>query len=656
MELVETLWYRDDPSDDTKLIAEPVQYIVGGSRIQIKKSPFAFKDEIKSMGGARWHGFDPEPKKEWSIANTRRNHFQLGVLENKDPSPYAWFDRLELPDPMDYLPDTLAFYEACYTATKEQIPMDFKRPLKRHQELFVRMCHFLHFHIIAGEMGTGKTLAYQETIERGYADHGIDKWLYIGPLKVLDNIKYEFGQWDFPFDKIHVDFWNPEKLRNFDPHNCGYGGVVLDESTAFKNFGTDQSKGAFALAEHIRDVYGNDGYVIAGSGTPAPKTPVDWWSICEIVYPGFLKEGSEKAFKRRLAFMEQQEINPDHVISKAVGFRDDEMKCDKCGVHKDEHFTDDHKWRPSVNEVMLLNSRLLGLVTTVFKKDVLKDLPEKIFKVETAKPSPSVMRAAKVIMNSADSVITAMTQLRQLSDGFQYREVMDGEMKCDACSDGTMLVWQDKNDPNLIYENLDFVLEGTEYEETTVPCLKCRGKQVVPKKKRQTKEIPTPKQGMLEYWLKQCEDTGRLVSFAGFKGSLSRICTICHKQGWSTIRCDGTGWTVSTPSEVLWKQKEGADSLDFWRNTKDNELVAFVSHPKSGGKGLTLTESNVAVFWSNDFNPESRWQAIDRVHRMGQTRGVYIVDFDHLPTDTKVREVLEQNRKLEKMTLGDFAL
>jgi hypothetical protein len=65
----------------------------------------------------------------------------------------------------------------------------------------------------------------------------------------------------------------------------------------------------------------------------------------------------------------------------------------------------------------------------------------------------------------------------------------------------------------------------------------------------------------------------------------------------------------------------------------------------------------MAVFYSNDFNPESRSQAEDRIHRMGmdENRGCKIVDIYHLPSDTRVREILRDNRKLELMTMGEFS-
>jgi len=64
----------------------------------------------------------------------------------------------------------------------------------------------------------------------------------------------------------------------------------------------------------------------------------------------------------------------------------------------------------------------------------------------------------------------------------------------------------------------------------------------------------------------------------------------------------------------------------------------------------------MAVFWSNDFNPESRSQAEDRIHRIGmdENKGATIVDLIHLPTDMNIREVLRDNRRLELLSMGEI--
>jgi SNF2 family DNA or RNA helicase len=195
-----------------------------------------------------------------------------------------------------------------------------------------------------------------------------------------------------------------------------------------------------------------------------------------------------------------------------------------------------------------------------------------------------------------------------------------------------------------------------EYVETLVkeemPCATCNGVGEVDKVERQTKEVPCPKEDALVNLLEENEETGRLVVFAGFTGSVDRVTKICLKQGWDVVRVDGRGWLVYRADETPTEEKP----LDYWANMVKYPRVVFVAHPKSGGMALTLVESRMICYYSNDYNPESRSQSEDRIHRPGMdlNKGATIVDLLHLPTDEKVLSVLKDNRRLELMSMGEF--
>ena len=188
----------------------------------------------------------------------------------------------------------------------------------------------------------------------------------------------------------------------------------------------------------------------------------------------------------------------------------------------------------------------------------------------------------------------------------------------------------------------------------------------VTKFKRITREVPCPKEDVVVDILEQCENQRRVVFFAGFTGSLDRLTRICQREGWDTIRVDGRGWSIarltgeknedSTPTTERIRLD---NPLDFWVENPERQ-IAFIAHPMSGGISLTLCEqegrpgANTAVFFSNDYNPATRSQAVDRIHRTGMLGGALIIDILHLPTDKRVLEVLNQNRKLELMTMGVF--
>ena len=60
---------------------------------------------------------------------------------------------------------------------------------------------------------------------------------------------------------------------------------------------------------------------------------------------------------------------------------------------------------------------------------------------------------------------------------------------------------------------------------------------------------------------------------------------------------------------------------------KDSPLRFFVGQPKTGGYGITLTEANTVIYYSNSYDLEIRLQSEDRAHRIGQKNKVTYVEF-----------------------------
>jgi SNF2 family DNA or RNA helicase len=601
-------------------------------KIVFIKSPFALKDEIKSMAGARWHGFDPEkPRKVWSVKDCQRNRLQLQFLMGQNP--LEWFDR-------------------------DIIRHTYTRPLMLHQKDMADLGLTYHYQIWAADLGTGKSLAGIELMEKSERP----RWFWVGPKSGLMAAEREFKKWNISnFLDIEVMTYEGlvKRMKNWE--GMAPNGVIFDEASRLKNHTAQRSQAAQMLADGIRADWGADGYVILMSGTPAPKAPIDWWSLAEICYPGWLKEGHPSSFEKRLAFIVQKE-GLSGVYPHRIGWKDNENKCSVCGQLELDGPHDKfaaateaeaHVFQPSVNECAYLYERLKGLVVIKNKKDCL-DLPEKQYRLVRCEPTPSVLRVAKSLLASAPNVITGMTWLRELSDGFQYRDKVVGKTTCPACTDGKMNVWIDPDDDEKTFQMIDYL--DADYVATlskvTWPCGTCGGSMEVDKIERITREVPCPKEAALIDLLEENEEQGRIVIFAGFTGSVDRVTSTCQKQGWHIVRMDGRGAHVFTNENV---QVE-VDPLDYWANIEGNPRVAFIAHPQSGGMGLTLTESRMSVFYSNDFNPESRSQAEDRIHRIGMdmNRGATIVDLVHLPTDERVLEVLRDNRRLERMTLGEI--
>ena len=606
------------------------------NRIEFLKSPFSLKDEIKAMQGARWHGFQDPPRKIWSVDNCPRNWFSLQVLFGENP--YTWFDR-----PLEV--------------------HEYERPLMSHQKDMADAGLTYHFQIWGAEMGVGKTLSAIEVIEKSK----VTDWWWVGPRSGLFAIERELIKWELATD-INLEVMTYEgltkRMKTWTDGDLPPKGIVFDESQRIKSPKSQRSQAAQAIADGMREHYGTDAYVILMSGTPSPKSPLDWWKPANVCYPGFIKEGNPMAFKLRLGICQKQENKiTGQTFLQHVTWRDNEKKCDLCGELKghQNHVTalqvcteDLHKFVPSKNEVSYLYERLKGLAIVKHKKDCL-DLPEKQYRIIQCEPTPALCRVAQALVKSAPTTITGLTWLRELSDGFQYRRKVVGQQPCPACAgDGTMEYWVDPDDEDKAFSMTDML--NPDYADTlvkqTLTCMTCGGTGEVDKLERTVKEIPCPKDDALRDLLDENEDQGRVVIFAGFTGSIDKVTHTCQKEGWDVVRVDGRGWIVyakdGTPIKV--------DPLDYWADLEHNDKVAFVAHPKSGGVGLTLTEARMTIYYSNSYESESRIQSEDRIHRIGmdENKGATIVDLIHLPTDEQVLERLKSNRRLELLTLGEL--
>jgi hypothetical protein len=558
-------------------------------------------EEIKAMDGAKWHGYDDVPIKKWSIRDNARNRFQLSFLAGLEP----------------YTP-----YE------KPLIDYTSQRSPYKHQHYGTRFMLTRHYCIYAAEMGVGKSLAAIEAIEHS----GIKDVWWVAPKSALASTYLELDKWKA---KVRPELYTYDALKkvleNWQEGQPPPQMVIFDECSRVKNPTAQRSQAALHLANSIRDYYGEDGYVILMSGSPAPKSPADWWHLCEIACPGFIREGNQPKFIQRLAVTQKNESGGGFYTS-VVAWKDNDKRCNECGKLQDDvdhnmmvagvHF---HPFIPAKNEVSYLYERMKGLVEVVFKKDCL-ELPEKQYRLIKLKPTLSTAQAAKLMSVQYPGAAEKLTRLRELSDGFQYKEEKTGTEKCSGCGG-----------------------KGTIEDN---PCISCGGKGECNTFSRTWITLPTPKEDALADLLDEHEEVGRLVIYAAFTASIDRVVEICKKYQWDVIRVDGRGWNWSGL-----EPKTDVEMLKiFQRQTEHANRVVFVGHPGSAGMGLTLTASPTIVYWSNDFNAESRIQSEDRIHRPGMdvNRGATIVDLIHLPTDKLVLENLKKKRELQNITLGEL--
>lgn len=578
-------------------------------------TPFALKDEIKVMQGARWMGYDPiNPRKVWRVNNSRRNNFNLDYLMGKKPfEKYVKdIDNIEVnPEVKDWKGNIVKMYSHQIEITKHILAR--------------RQCE------IAGEMGVGKTLAAFKAIQISLVP---ETW-WIAPKSALSSVRLEASKWGIT-SKIRYMTYDELKrvLADWKDGEAPPKFVVYDEASRVKTPSSQRSQAAMHLAESMRNAYGDDAYIVLMSGSPAPKSPLDWYWQCEIACPGFIREGDIHKFQQRLAVLNRVEDMTGTSYNKLIRWRDGNTNfCNVCGLSKDEHVNIfEHNFMPLVNEVEKLYKRLKGLVCVKFKKDCL-DLPDKIYRIIKLKPSLDLLRAARLVSAGCKSAIEQLTRMRELSDGFQYQDDITSEKDCKVCQGRTY----NFNPQTGLSE----------------PCQACSESGKTPNIERKIVEVSSPKIDALNDLLEENDDIGRIVIYAGFTASIDRVCRHVEKQGWKFIRVDGRGWTNNINPN--W---DDLRCLQEFQKVNDSphDKIAFVGHPGSAGMGLTLTAASMILYFSNDFNAESRIQSEDRIHRVGMdaNRGATIVDFVLLPTDEKVLDNLKRKRELQSLSLGEL--
>lgn len=129
------------------------------------------------------------------------------------------------------------------------------------------------------------------------------------------------------------------------------------------------------------------------------------------------------------------------------------------------------------------------------------------------------------------------------------------------------------------------------------------------------------------------------VVFSGWTANLDLIQIALEDNGFKYVRLDGR-----------MTRKKRNESLDSFRD--DPEVCVILISIMAGGLGLNLTTGSKVYVMEPQFNPAAEAQAVDRVHRLGQTREVFTYRF--IMNDSFEEKMLELQRK--KQNLADLSL
>jgi SNF2 family DNA or RNA helicase len=102
----------------------------------------------------------------------------------------------------------------------------------------------------------------------------------------------------------------------------------------------------------------------------------------------------------------------------------------------------------------------------------------------------------------------------------------------------------------------------------------------------------------------------------------------------------------------LTSQEERQDNIrKFQNNPKCRFLIGT---PQTGGYGITLTQANTVIYYSNSYDLEKRLQSEDRAHRIGQQKNVTYIDLIAEDTvDEKIVKALRNKINIASEVMGE---
>ncbi len=412
--------------------------------------------------------------------------------------------------------------------------------------------------ILADDMGLGKTLQMISVLLAWKAEGRRGTSLIVSPASLVYNWQEEFNRFAPQLGVCTVTGTQKErtdKLQRYQDwdvlvtsydllkrdiasyDNCSFLCQVLDEAQFIKNHTT-------AAAKAVKLIHSKTRYAL--TGTPIENRLSELWSIFDYLMPGFLYRYDN--FKKEL----------ETPIVK----------------NKDEAAS------------ARLKKMVSPFILRRLKKDVLKDLPDKLEKVYYA---PMEAKQRKLY----DGQVTHMQALLQKEGDADFRKD-----KLKILAELTR-IRQICCDPSLIYENYD---GGSAKREAC-----------------------------MELMAQAMEGEHRMLVFSQFTTMLELLENDLKEKRIPYYKITG-----ETPKEKR---------LELVHDFNEGDVPVFLISLKAGGTGLNLTGADVVIHYDPWWNLAVQNQATDRAHRIGQS---HIVTVYKLIVKDSIEEKILKMQEVKK--------
>ena len=409
------------------------------------------------------------------------------------------------------------------------IPKNLNAVLREYQvegfKWFKNLSYLGFGGVLADEMGLGKTI---QTIAFLLSEEG-KKSLIITPTSLIYNWKNEFERFA-PSLKIALVHENKSErfkiiseMNDYDVLLTTYGTLrndkenyenitfdycIIDEGQHIKNSVAQSTKA-------VKDI--NARVKFALTGTPIENNLLELWSIFDFVMPGYLYNGT--IFKK--------------------------------------------KFIDSENSIKELQKYIKPFMLRRLKKDVIKELPEKIEKRYYVDLTNEQKKIYGVFVKDIKRKIEESSFLENKITIFSYLTKLR-----QLCLD-----------PSIIIENYD---GGSGKIDSAIDIIK-----------------------------ENIEEHPKIILFSQFTSVLSNIKKSFEKNDIEYIYLDGNT-----------NAKQRISIVNEFNESK--KKLVFLISLKAGGTGLNLTSADIVIHFDPWWNPSIEEQATDRTHRIGQKNVVQV--------------------------------
>ncbi|KAJ1905196.1 putative DNA helicase ino80, partial [Coemansia sp. IMI 209127] len=166
---------------------------------------------------------------------------------------------------------------------------------------------------------------------------------------------------------------------------------------------------------------------------------------------------------------------------------------------------------------------------------------------------------------------------------------------------------------------------------------------------------PFRSQGLTDIWMPSMD---KLIRYSGKMSVLDKLLTQLKQEGHRVLLYFQMTKMIDLFEEYLAYRKhtylrlDGSSKISDRRDmvmdwqTRD-DIFIFLLSTRAGGLGINLTAADTVIFFESDWNPTVDSQAMDRAHRLGQTKQVVV--YRLITRGTVEERILERARQKDEI-------